>query len=84
MLPADDQMQLDTVRKRKLDENDIPIGKSNKNPVLDTALYEVEFADSLSQILTANTIAENIFSQIDEEGCEMTLLLVGGGYIERR
>ena len=68
MLPADDQMKLGTLRKRKLDENDIPIGKSNKHPVLDTALYEVEFADSPSQFFNVNTITESIFSQIDEEG----------------
>ena len=36
--------------------------------ILDTRLYEVEYLDGYKTSLTANTIAENLFSQVDEEG----------------
>ena len=36
--------------------------------MLDTRLYEVEYLDGYKIYLTANTIAENLFAQVDEEG----------------
>jgi hypothetical protein len=51
-----------------------PIGKSNPNPILDTREYEVEFPDGTVDILTANTIAESMYSQVDAEGQEYSLL----------
>ena len=56
------------VTKRLRDANGIPIGTANDNPMLDTRLYEVEYLDGYTTALTANTIAENLFSQVDEEG----------------
>ena len=31
-------------------------------------MYEVEFIDGTTEIMTANVIAQNILSQVDEEG----------------
>ena len=56
------------VTKRLRDADGIPIGTANDNPILDTRLYEVEYLDGYKTSLTANTIAENLFSQVDEEG----------------
>ena len=56
------------VTKRLRDSNGLPIGKANENPVLDTRVYEVEYADGYKASLSANTIALNMFSQVDEEG----------------
>ena len=36
--------------------------------MLDTIVYEVEYQDVHKVSLDVNTIAENIFSQVDEEG----------------
>lgn len=57
-----------TVIARKRDEDGNLIGKSNKNVVLDTSLYDVKFDDGLIEAVSANAIAENIYARIDEEG----------------
>ena len=56
------------VTKRLKDANGIPIGTSNDNPILDTRLYEVEYADGYKESMSANLIAQNLFAQVDEEG----------------
>ena len=56
------------VTKRLRDANGIPIGTASNNPILDTWLYEVEYADGHKASLSANVIATNLFSQINEEG----------------
>ena len=48
--------------------NGISIGTANNNPILDTRLHEVEYLDGCKTSLTANTIAENLFSQVNDEG----------------
>ena len=68
-----DGPQFGRVTKRLRDKNGLPIGTANDNPILDTRLYEVEFLDGYKASLAANTIAENLFSQVDEEGNRYTL-----------
>ena len=41
--------------------------------MLDTRVYEVEYLDGNNASLVANSIAENIFSQVDEEGNRLVL-----------
>jgi hypothetical protein len=63
-----------TACRRLKDEEGKPIGKSHTNPLLDSRRYEVEYADGNLEELIANAIAENLISQVDEEGrCQMTL-----------
>jgi hypothetical protein len=62
------------VTKRLRDANGIPIGTANDNPILDTRVYEVEYLDGHKASLAANTIAENLFSQVDEEGNRFILM----------
>ena len=50
------------------------IGTYNKNPMLNTAEYIIEFTDSSEENMMANSIAENIYSQIDSEGRQYQLL----------
>ena len=61
------------VTKRLKDHNGNPIGKAHgNNPILDTRLYEVEYQDGYKTAMAANTVAENIFAQVDEDGhCEV-------------
>ena len=56
------------VTKRLRDANGIPIGTAHDNPLLDTRLYEVEYMDGYKASLAANTIAINMFAQVDDEG----------------
>ena len=44
-----------------------------ENPMLDTRVYEVEYLYGHKAPLAANTISENIFSQVDEEGNKFVL-----------
>jgi hypothetical protein len=56
------------VNKRLRDPFGNPIGKRHDNPKLDTRMYQVEMQDGAILEYTANMIAENLHSQIDEEG----------------
>ena len=49
-------------------------GTSHKNPLFDTRAYLVEFKDGSVTEYNAIIIAENIYSQIDEEGCSFSIL----------
>jgi hypothetical protein len=55
------------VTKRLKDANGIPIGTANDNPILDTRMYEIKYLDGYKASLAANTIAENLVAQVDEE-----------------
>jgi hypothetical protein len=61
-------MSLGTVLQRKRDRDGHLIGRYNNNPILDTRVYEVEFSDGQVLEYAANLIAENLYSQVDDEG----------------
>ena len=62
------------VKRRALDEDGELIGIASNNPMTDTRQYEVEYIDGSVETLTANTIAENLLAQVDEEGHRQLLL----------
>ena len=62
------------VTRRLRDADGIPIGTANKNPILDSRMYEVEYQDGTKASLAANYIAENLFAQVDQEGNRHVLL----------
>lgn len=70
----DDELVRAQVKKRVIDVDGDPVGVAHSNLLLDTRKHEVEFADGTNEIITANTIAENMLSQVDEEG-HMQMLL---------
>ena len=63
-----DAPQYAKVTKRRKDHDGCPIGTANSNPRLDSRSYIVEVMDGHQEALSANLIAEHMFSQIDEEG----------------
>ena len=69
----DGELESAVVKKRALDIDGIPIGTANNNPILDTRAYEIEYGDGTVEILSTNTIAECILSQVDEEGHKQML-----------
>ena len=74
-LPKDgESAQFAKVTKRLRDANGIPIGTAHDNPLLDSRIYEVEYLDGHKAAISANTIATNMFAQIDEEGNRFVLL----------
>ena len=57
-----------TVKRRKVDAKGKPISKLSSNIVLESRQYEVKFLNGEFEVFTANTIAENLLSQVNEEG----------------
>jgi len=60
--------QLGTVKWRAKDNDGNPPGISDRNPILDTWQYKVEFPDGTVDVLTANAIATSLYAQVDSEG----------------
>ena len=56
-----------TIRKHLKGEDGHAIGWGHHNPFLDTQKYEVKI-DGIPHEYAANTIAENLYSQVDSEG----------------
>lgn len=50
------------------------IGRPHKNPLFDSRAYIVEFPDGSVEEYMANVIAENMYSQVDEEGRQFELM----------
>ena len=51
-----------------------PIGVANRNPILDTRVYEVEFTDGGQVELGTHIIAECMYAQCDVEGKQFHLM----------
>lgn len=74
MLPRGGTMVKGRVAARKRDKDGNPVGLANSNPILDTRSYVVHFDDGDQTELTANMIAESLYSQCDPDGLEYILL----------
>ena len=70
LLPRGDKMTQGWVVCQKHDANGNPIGRSKKNPILDTCLYEVEFPRVEMTQLAVNIIAESMYAQCNVDGNE--------------
>ena len=64
----DDGPEFARVNKRLKDKDGRPIGIEAYNPILDTRMYKVEYADGYKTVMTANAISSNLFSQVDQDG----------------
>ncbi len=74
MLPRGGTMVKGRVSARKRDRDSNPVGLANSNPILDTRSYIIKFDDNDQTKLTANLIAESLFSQCDPDGNQYVLL----------
>lgn len=74
LLPRNGELYRGTVRRRAKDDEGRPIGRRALNPVLDTRQYEVAFPDGSTDTYAANLIAENLYSQVDDEGRHFQLI----------
>jgi len=74
ILPVGGELRRGQVIRRKRDHQGQPIGIRNTNPILDMREYEIQFPDGSSGSYLANTIAENLYSQVDQEGRSYVLL----------
>ena len=62
------------VIKQLRDADGVPIRMANENPFLNSHMYEVEYQDGMRASLAANYIAENLITQVDQEGNRHVLL----------
>ena len=69
----DNRPEFARVNKRLKDKYGRPIGISEENPILDTSMYKVEYDDGHKTEMTANGIASNLFSQVDQDGQHFVL-----------
>ena len=68
MPDLDRNKKMTKVIKRVKGNNVNLVWTRHNNPMLDTSEYTVEMSDGSSQELTANIIAESMFTQVDSEG----------------
>ena len=62
------------VTKRALGPDGTVAGTYDDNPCLNTMIYEVEFQDGQLKEYAANIIAENMLTQVDDDGYSLTML----------
>jgi hypothetical protein len=74
MLPKGGVMEKSCVTAHKRDRDGIPVGRANDKPILDTRSYIINFDDDDQTELTANMIAETLYSQCDPNGNQNVLL----------
>ena len=74
LLPIGDRLQTGKVTSWKRNADGTPVGKAHTKSACDTRSYIVEFPDGQVNEYTANTIAENMYSQCDAEGNQYLLL----------
>ena len=79
LLPRGDQMARGHVVARSRDANGNVIGSSHTNPILDTRMYQVEFAGGKVTELSANIIAESMYAQCNSKGNEYLLIGLSKG-----
>lgn len=81
VLPGKDSLAvLATIKNRKGDAQGNLIGEENNNPILDTRIYELEYADGGIEEFGVNTITENLMEQVDEYGWDSGMLREIVGY----
>jgi hypothetical protein len=72
-LPHEDRTEIAKVMGRKHNHDGNFIGRKHSNPFLDSRVYVVEFPDGTQKDISFNTLAEHLFSQVDEEGKQYRL-----------
>lgn len=75
MLPKDGvHMRVAKIIGRSRGEDGKPLGHYHERSFHNTRVYDVMFHDGSIEQFAANTIAENIYSQVDEEGYRYQLI----------
>ena len=65
---------LTKVRGRKKNHSSDLVGNMNKNPILDTGIYKIEFTYGRVEEYSVNTIMENPLEKVDGDGWDTGVL----------
>ena len=68
LLPQGEELAKCKVKGRHVGPNGEVTGQFHKNPLLNSIVYDVEFPDGAIQEYSANIIAQNMYSTLDEDG----------------
>ena len=74
LLPRMDEMARGHVVVQSHDASENIMGRPHTNPILNTGMYQVEFAGGKVTELTAIVIAESMYAQCDADGNKYLLL----------
>ena len=74
LLPQGEEVKSGKVIGRTVSDTGDSIGVFNENPLLNTIIYDVQFPNGDIREYAANVIAQNMFSQVDEQGRSHVLL----------
>ena len=74
LLPHRDKQSHAVVVGRSKSDDGTLYGRYDKNPAVNTAVYDVLFDDGTIKKYAANIIAENLWSQVDDEGSTYLML----------
>jgi hypothetical protein len=74
LLPNGDQMQTGKVKGRSIGDHGSTMGSYSEHPLLNSIVYDVEFPDGQVKEYAANILAENMLSQVDNEGHSYLLM----------
>ena len=73
-LPKGDKMMSAEVVCHKRNFDGTLVGTENKNPILDSRVYEVKFSDGSMADYATNVLIENLYSQVDDDGYHNNIL----------
>ena len=73
-LQLGENVQTAKVIQRYLGPDGVIVGTYDDNPALNSIVYDVEFPDGTIREYSANVIAENMLTQIDEDGFALSLM----------
>ena len=74
MIQNGDEMAMGKVARRSLDADGRATGTYHDNPFLNTITYDIEFPDGQVKEYGANSIAENLLTQVDLDGYSLSLM----------
>ena len=66
-LSHQDELQTARVVRRTTSSNSKMIGRYDRNPILNSIIYEVEFPDGQVKEYAENILSENMLSQVDSD-----------------
>jgi hypothetical protein len=73
-LPKDGELSQGIVKSRKRNATGDLVGTKTDNPITDSRIYEVEFKDGSSQEYATNTLVENLYAHVDDDGRSHSIL----------
>ena len=74
LLPHRNTMQRAQVLRRHKEKSGLPIWRWDDDPILASRMYDTEFPDGSTEVVTASLITENLFSQVDEQGQQFQIM----------